>query len=448
MMKRRRGCEMQLAVLGLNHKTAPVEVRERFTLSKEKVRRGLQHLREYDPVHEAVVVSTCNRSEVYAVVGEEATGGDALYRFWSDMTGSREKIDEYMYTFTDEACIRHLFRVASSLDSLVIGEGQILSQVKDAYALAHAAGATSTVLNTLFHRAITTGKRVRTETRIAFNAVSVSYAAVELARDIFGTLEASSALIFGAGKMAELTAENLLGRGVKKIYVANHHREKAEEMAAQFGGEAVDFDSGLEAALDVDIVVTSTGAPHYVIHPWETQRAMRERGGRPLVFIDIAVPRDVDPDVSDIQGVTVYNIDDLEEVVDEHKQERQKEAHQAEAIIEEEIAAIREKFQYLSFQPLMARLSSRADKIRRRELRRALGKLPRLDAAEQKVMEHMSRMIVRKLLRFPMMEINAAAGTEREQFYIDAMNSLFKLDFIGEAETADGENDHHRYAQQ
>ena len=439
---------MRLLVLGLNHKTAPVALRERFALSKEKVRRGLQHLGEYDPLHEAVIVSTCNRSEIYAMAADETTGMDAIRQFWADMTGHRENIDDYLYTFVDEACMRHLFRVASSLDSLVIGEGQILSQVKDAYALAHSAGTTSTVLNTLFHRAITTGKRVRTETRIAFNAVSVSYAAVELARDILGTLENSSALIFGAGKMAELTAENLQGRGVKKIYVANRHRKNAEEMAARFGGEAVDFDAGLEAVPDADIVVTSTGAPHYVIHSWDTQRAMRARGGRPLVFIDIAVPRDVDPEVSDIQGVTVYNIDDLEEVVDEHKQERQKEAHQAEAIIEEEVASLREKFQYLSFQPLMARLSNRADKIRRRELRRALGKLPQLDAAGEKVIEHMSRMIVRKLLRFPMMEINAAAGTEREQFYIDAMNSLFKLDFIGEAETADGEDAHHRYAQQ
>ena len=191
---------MRLLVLGLNHKTAPVALRERFALSKEKVRRGLQHLGEYDPLHEAVIVSTCNRSEIYAMAADETAGMDAIRQFWADMTGHRENIDDYLYTFVDEACMRHLFRVASSLDSLVIGEGQILSQVKDAYAIAHDAGTTSTVLNTLFHRAITTGKRVRTETRIAFNAVSVSYAAVELARDILGTLENSSALIFGAGK--------------------------------------------------------------------------------------------------------------------------------------------------------------------------------------------------------------------------------------------------------
>jgi len=303
------------------------------------------------------------------------------------------------------------------------------------------------VLNTLFHRAIATGKRVRTETRIAFSAVSVSYAAVELAREIFGgNLESTSALIYGAGRMAELTIENLLGRGVKKIYIANHHREKAEELAAQFGGQAVDFDMALEQAEEIGIVVTSTGAPHYVVHPKEARRAMKKREGRPLLFFDIAVPRDVDPDVGEIDGVTVYNIDDLEEVVDEHREERQKEAHQAEAIVEEEVVSILDKFQYLSFQPLMARLSQRADKIRRREIRRAMSKLPALDETEQKVVDQMTKMIVRKLLRFPMMTISAAAGTEREAFYVDAMKRLFKLDYLGEAETLGEESDRHRYA--
>lgn len=438
---------MQLIVLGLNHKTAPVEVRERFSLPKEKIKQGLEHLGEYEGISEAVILSTCNRSEIYAVAEEKEKGAHMLKHIWADLTGSDEDISEYSYVFAEEACIRHLFSVASSLDSLVIGEGQILSQVKDAYTLAHSVGTTSTILNTLFHRAIMTGKRVRTETRIAFSAVSVSYAAVELAREIFGSLENTSALIFGAGKMAELTGENLKGRGVKKIFVANRHIEKAVEMAAKFDGEAVPFDSALERTETVDIVVTSTGAPHYVVLPWETQLAMKKRKGRPLVFIDIAVPRDVDPDVGNIKGVTVYNIDDLEEVVDEHKAEREREAHEAKKIIDEEVESVLDKFQYLSFQPLMARLSGRADKIRRRELRRALGKLGSIDEEDEKIIENMSRMIVRKLLRFPMMEINASAGTEREQFYIDAMNKLFKLDFIEEDAESESEA-HYRYAQQ
>lgn len=438
---------MQLIVLGLNHKTAPVAVRERFSISKEGIRKGLRHLNEYESLNEAVVLSTCNRSEMYAVVDDADEDLPTLRQFLFDLTGNEEDIDPYLYTFCDEACVRHLFDVASSLDSLVIGEGQILSQVKEAYSIAREESATSTVLNTLFHRAIKTGKRVRTETRIAFNAVSVSYAAVELAREVLGGLSSSNVLIFGAGKMAELTAQHLLDKGVQKIYVANRHRAKAQELAQRFGGETVTFELAFQEATDVDVVVTSTGAPHYVVRAWDTQQLMARRKGRPLVFVDIAVPRDVDPEVAEIKGVTLYNIDDLEEVVDEHKQERQQEAMLAEKIVSEEVEALLGKFQYLSCQPLMAMLSDRAERIRCREVKRALTKLPDLTKEERRAMEHMTRMIVRKLLRSPMMELNASAGTEREHFYIEAMRSLFKLDIIGEAETC--EERHNRwYAQQ
>ena len=439
---------MQLMVLGLNHKTAPVEVRERFSIPKESVRKGLQILGEYESINEAVVLSTCNRSELYAVVEDAEEDYDTLQQFLFDLTGTEEKIDPYLYCYEDEDCIRHLFNVASSLDSLVLGEGQILSQVKQAYALAREANATSTVLNTLFHRAIATGKRVRTETRIAYNAVSVSYAAVELASDIFGDLSASNVLIFGAGKMAELTAQHLVSHGVQKIFVANRHKDKAEALAECFGGEAVAFDRAFKEATDIDIVVTSTGAPHYVVKPWETQQLMTKRKGRPLVFIDIAVPRDVDPEVEEIKGVKLYNIDALEAVVDEHVQARKHEAVHARRIVEEEIDSLAEKFQYLSCRPLMALLSERCERIRCREVKRANSKLPDLTKAEQRAIEHMTKMIVRKILRTPMMKINASAGTEQEQFYIEAMRSLFKLDTIGEAGTSEERHNHYRYAQQ
>lgn len=436
---------MHLIVLGLNHKSAPVEVREQFSLSKEKICDGLRHICNgmYEGICEAVILSTCNRSELYAVVqNEKAQDNENLARAlrlcWSDLTGSSEILaqEKYFYTFFDEDCIRHLFYVASSLDSLILGEGQILSQVKQAYSLAHETGATSTILNTLFHRAIKTGKRVRTDTQIAYRAVSVSYAAVELARQIFGTLEKTSALVFGAGQMAELTLENLVGQGIHKIYIANRHRDKAEEMAKKFHGKAVDFDEALclkDKDEFFDLVITSTGAPHYVIRPWETQIAMKQRNHRPLLFIDIAVPRDVDPDVEKIQGVTVYNIDDLEEVVDTHKNERKQEAERAKIIIEEEIVSIMEKFKYLSCQPLMQRLSNRVERIRSRETSRLFGKLlneASLDDKQKRLIENFSRKLVRKILRFPMMEMNASAGTSREEFYKEAMQQLFKLDTI------------------
>ncbi len=437
---------MQLLMLGLNHKTAPVEVRERFSLAKAAVRQGLMNMSEYEGIQEMVVLSTCNRSEIYAVVDDASADEATLKQFLFDLTGNEENIDAYLYKFVDEECIRHLFLVASSLDSLVLGEGQILSQVKEAYALSREAGTTSTVINTLFHRAIATGKRVRTETRIAYNSVSVSYAAVELARQELGNLNGASALIFGAGKMAELTAQHLVARGVEKILVANRHLDKAEVLAKEFAGEAVPWNQAMKRAVDVDVIVTSTGAPHYVIKPWETQQLMAKRKGHPLFFIDIAVPRDVDPEVADIKGVTLYNIDSLEAVVDEHVAERRQEAKAALKIVEEEVEAIEKRFQYLSFQPLMAHLSNRCERIRAREVRRSASKLPDLSEAQWRQVEHMSHMIVRKILRMPMMKLAAAAGTEQEEFYLEAMRALFKLDTIGE--TKSEEKDSYRYAQQ
>jgi glutamyl-tRNA reductase len=428
---------MNLVVLGLNHKTAPVDVRERFSITKEAIRAGLAHLNDYESLNEAVVLSTCNRSEIYAVVDDKEAGLLAMKQFFFDLAGIEEDIEAYLYHFADEACIRHLFDVAASLDSLVLGEGQILSQVKQAYAFSREANATSTVLNTLFHRAIATGKRVRTETRIAYNAVSVSYAAVELARKIFhGDLSHSDVLIFGAGKMAELTAQHLVSRGVRKIYVANRHKDKAQKLAAYFHGEAVAFDRAFNEATDIDVVVTSTGAPHYVVKPWETRQLMTRRKGRPLVFIDIAVPRDVDPEVEDIAGVKLYNIDDLEAVVDENKQARAREAVQAGKIVDEEIAALETRFQYLSCRPLMAHLSERCERIRCRELRRVRAKLPDLTKEERRVIEHMTKMIVRKLLRKPMMRMNCSAGTRQESFYKEAMRRLFMMDGVDEDQMA------------
>lgn len=420
---------MQLVVIGLNHKTAPVEVREHFSLSRDTVLEGLRNLDEYEGIQEAVILSTCNRSEIYAVLED---GEADLRQFMSDITGHDEDIEEYTYTFYNEECIRHLLRVSSSLDSLIIGEGQILSQVKQAYSLAIEAGATDTVMNLLFNRAIATGKRVRTETRIAFSAVSVSYAAVELARKHYGDLSSAKVLILGAGKMAELTGRHLMARDVGEIFVANRHMEKAEALAEAFGGKAVPFREAIKRAMTVDIVVTSTGAPHYVVKSWETKQLMARRKDKPIMFIDIAVPRDVEPEVGDIKGVTLYNIDDLEEVVDEHKEERRQEAFQAESIVEEETQGLLDRYQYLYLRPVMAQLSERGERIRKRELRRVLPKLHDLSEDELKAIEHMSEMLVRKLLREPMRTLNASAGTLREQQCVDAAKLLFKLDTIPE----------------
>ena len=437
---------MQLLTLGLNHRTAPIDVRERVSFSREELRSGLMSLGEYDGLSGLVVLSTCNRTELYASVDDHECGGKALRQFLDDLAQGGDDLDEYLYTYVDDAAIQHLFRVASSLDSLVLGEGQILSQVKEAYAVAREAGTTSTVLNLLFHRAIATGKRVRTETRIAYRSVSVSYAAVELAAASLGGLGGCAALIFGAGKMAELTAEHLRAHGIETIFVANRHIERARRLAERIGGEAIPFDGAMEYATCVDVVVTSTGAPHYVIKAWEARRLMARRQGRKIFLIDIAVPRDVDPDVAGIKGIELYNIDALEAVVDEHLSERQAEAVKAEELVSEEVGSLLERFKYLSFQPLMALLSGRCERIREREIKRVSAKLPELSEDERRQMEHMSRMIVRKILRTPMMKIRASAGTKDEAFYIEAMRALFKLDAIGETGTSEQRHNHYRYA--
>ena len=412
---------MQLKILGLNHKTAPIEIREKFSISKEALRRGLENLDGYDGLNEAVILSTCNRSEIYAVTADDCA--ESVYHFLNDLIGGG--VDEnFLYEYDGAACVNHLFEVAAGLDSLILGEGQILSQVKEAYSIAKSAQATSTILNTLFHRAIAAGKRVRTETKIAYNSVSVSSAAVELAAKKLDGLSGKSALIFGAGKMAQLTAQHLLAHGVGKIFVANHHLERAEDMAAKIGGQAVAWEDALTSAAHVDIIITSTGAPHYVIKPWQTQQLMARRAGREIFFIDIAVPRDVDPEVGKIAGVTLYNIDDLESVVEKNLQARQREALLAKKIIAEDAAAVMERFKYLAFQPLMANLSARAEKIRQREVRKVLGKLDITDD-ERKILEQMTRRIVRKLLRMPMMKLNASAGTDAENFYTQAMRALY-----------------------
>lgn len=434
---------MAFLVIGLSHNTAPVEVRECFSLTRERVRDALLHLDNYEVLTEAVILSTCNRCELYAVSDEVEEGLSEMKEFIFDLTGADETAEEYLFSYANEDAATHLFRVAASLDSLVIGEGQILSQVKAAYTLAKEVGATSTELNLLFHHAIALGKRVRTETKIAFQSVSVSYAAVELAKTKLGELTGRRALLFGAGKMARLTAEHLKSHNIEQIFVANRSFDTATILAKEIGGEAINIKDALGVAKNADVIVTSTGAPHYIIRPWETRKLMAKRKNRPLFIIDIAVPRDVDPEVAEIQGVTLYNIDALESVVDDHLKDRENEAAIAEKMVAEEVEYIVKRLRYLTFRPLMAELAARAETIREREVRRALSKFGDMSETDLKRLNQMTKMIVRKLLRLPMMELNASAGTVRQEFYMNAMRSLFRLENIGENTV---ERDNYRYA--
>ena len=449
---------MQLVVLGLNHRTAPVEVRECFSFSEEQIKAAYRRIYEYDEIRECVILSTCNRTEMYAVVEDADDALTVMQDFLDYMAPNvlAETNYDYLFYFQQEECIRHLFRVSASLDSLVLGEGQILSQVKSAYSIARLAGTTSTVLNTLFNRAIAVGKRVRTTTRIAYNAVSVSYAAVELAKKVLGDLSTSNVLVLGAGEMSELTARHLVSNGVKTVFVSNRNFDRAEALADKFRGVAVPFEDFLKCAVDADIVITSTGAPHYIIQTWDVAHLMPKRQGRPIFFIDIAVPRDIEPEVGAIAGVTLYNIDDLEAVVESNMREREQEAAEAEKLINEEMAEIIDRFRYLSYQPMLAQLTDKAERIRQREIKRALAKLPEVTPEERRIFENMSKMIVRKLLRDPIVRLNETAGTDKEYYYQDALRKMFKLDIaleINREEQLGEERDSetktgHRYARQ
>ena len=422
---------MQLVVLGLNHRSAPVAVRERFSFDKEEVKDALKHVYEHEAVAECVLLSTCNRTELYAVLEDVAEPHDFMLQLLKHIKGAEQLItdDQWFFFYEGREMIAHLFNVASSLDSLVIGEGQILSQLKVAYITAYSQGLTGPIFNIIFQRAISVGKRVRTMTGIANTPVSVSYAAVNLAEDaLTKPMEDAKVLILGAGTMSELTATHLQSKGVKSMFVSNRTYHKAEELARRFGGKAIHFDAFAEQAKDADILITSTGAPQYVIGPEQAKAIAEERGGEPIVMIDIAVPRDIDPEVADIPGVYLFNIDSLESVVEENKHQREAEAEKAKPIIAEAIGDIEEKLSYLSVRPLMVLLSDKAERIRRRELHRAMAKFPDATDRERKIMENMSRMIVRKLLREPMIRFGEVAGKDEEGEYWNLFRDMFDLE--------------------
>ena len=431
---------MQLIVLGLNHKTAPVEVREKFNFSRSRIKHVLRLLKESDDFSEAVLLSTCNRTELYLVAQEPEDGMEALHNAVKRIAGKAFD-KEYFYTLTGVHCVRHLFLVASSLDSLIVGEGQILSQVKDAYHLARTSGTTSFMFNTIFNQAISSGKKIRTRTQIAYRSVSVSSAAVDLAIDVVGDLSVADILVIGAGKMSELTARHLMDKGAPSIFVTNRSYDHAKELADKFNGSVIRFDDFIDHVVNADIVITSTGATHYIIHHDQLALALEERvKPNPLVLIDIAVPRDVDPEVTDLDRVVLYNIDDLKNVVDTNKELRNQDAEAAKFLIEEDIEALKERLRYLSMRPVMVRLHDKFDFLRERILAKTLRKMPELTEEQQHKIEVMSERLMYKFLRDPMININKAAGTEEEEHVKTDISRFFMLDDKDEDNPDDEKN--------
>jgi len=420
---------MSVIVIGVNHKTAPVEVRELLSFSEHSLSQSYEYLLECPVVLGCVIVSTCNRTEIYAHVSDIEAGVEAVLVLMRQKSGAdMAMIKKYTYVLAREKTVRHLFRVASGLDSMLLGETQILGQVRTAYQHAHQHAATDKVMNTLFKRAIEVGKRARTETGIDHHAVSISYAAVEMARQIFGDLTGRSVLIIGAGKMSELTARHLVSNGVSGVIVSNRSYERAVDLAGQFGGLAVTFDNLYHYLGAADIVISCTAATHYVLRAAGVRRILKETPGKRIMMIDIAVPRDIEPDVRLVPGVSLYDIDTLQNVVDHNLMERKRAAIQAEAIIEEEVDEFSrwEGTQFVV--PTITALKIRGEEIKQKELTRAYKRLGELSDRDRKVIGSLANSIVNQLLHTPVTQLKEFALTEQGPLYNKALGELFRLE--------------------
>jgi glutamyl-tRNA reductase len=430
---------MRLFAVGLSHRTAPIEVRERVDFARTGVDAALSALAATGVGHEAIVLSTCNRAEIYAA-GETDATADALGQFFSTYHGlPHATIAEHLYIRRGSEVARHLFRVAAGLDSLVVGEPQILGQVKSAYASATEREVTGALTNRLFHSAFAVGKRVRTETGLGEGAVSVSYAAIALAKKIFGNLGGLNVLILGAGEMSELTGVHLQAQKVRQITVASRTLGPAEALATQLGGRAVAW-ADLDAALaDADIVITATGANEPVLTRSRVEDAMRPRRNRPLFVIDIAVPRDVEASVGTLDQVFLYNIDDLQTIVKENLARRTGELARAEAIVEEEVARFTAWMQSREIIPTVVALRQRFETIRQAELARLAPKLSGLPPEARARVDEITRLIVEKLLHTPTEQLKAISEETRIISYADALNRLFRLPEPPETEKPDAD---------
>lgn len=420
---------MEIIALGLSHKTAAVDLRERLHVSEQELAKPLDLLGGCAEVFERMILSTCNRVEVYAVVADIARARDAIEEALASYHAiPRSLFRDRLYLHASLDAVRHVFRVASSLDSLVVGEPQILGQVKTAYTTARQREATGVILNTLLERALNVAKRVRTETGIGQAPVSISSAAVELARKIFGELSGRTVMVLGAGEMAELAVTHLLEEGARSIIVANRSHDRARGLAARFGGRAITFADAKAEMLGADIVLCSTGAPHIIFTQEDIQEVIHLRRQRPIFLIDIAVPRDIDPRANAIDNVYLYDIDDLQTVVADNLRQRQREGERAEAIIEREVTQFGDWLRSLEVVPTIVSLRKKIEAIREAELQKALDRLPDLPPEERQAITHLTEAIVNKILHHPLTELKRQSALTDGHVYVRALRRLFKLD--------------------
>ncbi len=416
-----------ILLLGVNHKKTPLEVREKLALSSG-YEEPLAALGAIDGLREYYLLSTCNRVEILVSTDDAEAVEKKLAGFLFGDALSPDEYQKHLYCYRDAEAIHHLFMVAASLDSMIVGESQILGQLKEAYRWSSEKKCTGPILNKLLHKSFSVAKRVRSETRIGSSAVSISYAAIELAKKIFGSLDDKRVLLIGAGEMAELAAEHLVGNGARDVVVANRTLERALDLAKRFNGRAVGLDELLEQLGQVDIIVSSTGAPGIILHKDDVKPLMRNRRNKPLFFIDIAVPRDLDPALNDLDNVYLYDIDDLNNVVELNKAERDKEAIKASRIVDEEALKFKDWQAGLAVTPTLAALREKGNTIARMELERTLPRLQGLSAKERKSVEKMASAIVSKLLHDPMLFLKSESCKDQSEMKVDMFRSVFGLE--------------------
>ncbi|MCD5323754.1 MULTISPECIES: glutamyl-tRNA reductase [Pontibacillus] len=420
---------MHILVAGLNYKTAPVEIREKVTFSEDELARAMEALNQQKSVLENVIISTCNRTEIYAVVDQLHTGRYYIKQFLSQWFNiDKEDFSPFLSIYESDGALEHLYRVTCGLDSMVLGETQILGQMKQAFLRAQEAGTTGTIFNQLFKQAVTLAKRSHNETEIGENAVSVSYAAVELAKKIFGDLMNKHVVILGAGKMGELAAKNLHGSGVKQVTVMNRTFEKAEQLAGQFRGEAKPM-SELNSVLEkADILISSTGASDYVLTKHHLEAAHKKRKGLPLFLVDIAVPRDLDPAIDELDSVFLYDIDDLQGIVDANLEARKEAAEAIEVMIEGEIVEFKEWLQTLGVVPVISALRQKALTIQADTMKSIERKMPDLTEREKKVLSKHTKSIINQMLKQPILQAKEYSAQPNADQNLDMFMQIFGIE--------------------
>ncbi|NPA52647.1 MAG: glutamyl-tRNA reductase [Aquificae bacterium] len=417
---------MIIFATGLNYKTAPVEIREKLAVSEELYSELLEKIYSLDSILEVCILSTCNRVEIYGVTDSTQETKQGILEIFSKLSGLKPKeIEKHIFFYTDHQAIKHIFRVSASLDSMVIGEPQIVCQFKDSFTKAKESKAVRHILTRLFDKAMNVSKKIRTQTGISKRAVSISYAAIELAKKIFEDLKDKNVLLIGAGEMAELSAKHLSATGVKHIFVSNRTFEKAVELAESFDGSAIRFEKLIEFLPEADIIIVSTGAKEPILKKDNLKQVIKKRKGNPIFIIDISVPRNVAEDVNDIENVFLYNIDDLKAVVDENLKERKLQAQMAEILLDDEVRKFERWLRQLKVTPTITYIRDFANEIREYQLEKLFNTMPYLNEKERENIDLAVRAIINKILHRPTMYIKDIAHKENNEKLLKTVEELF-----------------------